>query len=116
MWISIAYLCTKFHVMYIYNITTNVANEIQKEWLAWMHETFIPAMLTTKKFSKAIMTEVQIEEEMGGITYSTQYFTESKEMLVQFEKEDQVALLRKHSKFQGQFVDFSTQLKVINQY
>ena len=102
--------------MYIYNITTNVANEIQKEWLAWMHETFIPAMLNTKKFNKAIMTEVQIEEDMGGVTYSTQYFTESKEMLMQFEKEDQAALYKTHAKFQGQYVDFSTELKVINQY
>ena len=102
--------------MYIYNITTNVSYEIQKEWLTWMHETFIPAMLNTKKFNKAIMTEVQIEEEMGGVTYSTQYFTESKEMLVQFENEDQATLFREHSKFQGQYVDFSTELKVINQY
>lgn len=102
--------------MYIYNITTNVSEEIHKEWLLWMHQIFIPAMLNTKKFSKAIMTEVQIEEEMGGVTYSTQYFTESKEMLVQFEKEDQVNLLSAHNKFRGQYVDFSTELKVINEY
>ena len=102
--------------MYIYNITTNVANEIQKEWLVWMHETFVPAMLNTKKFSSAIMTEIQIEEEMGGVSYSTQYFTESKEMLMQFQQEDQALLLKKHTKFKGQYVDFSTELKVINQY
>jgi len=102
--------------MYIYNITTNISEEVHKEWLVWMHETFIPAMLATKKFSKAIMTEVQIEEEMGGVTYSTQYFTESKEMLKQFEQEDQIKLLSEHSKYRGQYVDFSTELKVINQY
>ncbi len=102
--------------MYIYNITTNVSEEINNEWLLWMHETFIPAMLATKKFSKAIMTKVQVEEEMGGVTYSTQYFTESKEMLKQFEKEDQADLIKSHSKFQGQYVDFSTELKVVNLY
>ena len=102
--------------MYIYNVTTNVSEEIHKEWLIWMDNTFIPAMLSTKKFSKAIMTEVQIEEEMGGITYSTQYFTESKEMLKQFEKEDQANILNSHTKFRGQYVDFSTELKVVKEY
>jgi len=102
--------------MYIYNITTNVSEEIQKEWLLWMHETFIPAMLDTKKFTQAIMTEVQIEEDMGGVTYSTQYFAENKEMLARFGKEDQIDLYKKHSKFKGQYVEFSTELKVINQY
>ena len=102
--------------MYIYNITTNIANEIEKEWLIWMHEVFIPKMLNTKKFTSAIMTQVQVEEELGGITYSTQYFTESKEMLRSFEKEDQQTLLSLPNKFRGQYVDFSTELKVINQY
>jgi len=102
--------------MYIYNITTNVSDEIHKEWLVWMDNTFIPAMLGTKKFSKAIMTEVQVEEEMGGVTYSTQYFVESKNVLDLFIKEDQPILLTKYNKFRGQYVDFSTELKVVKEY
>ncbi|WP_010180039.1 DUF4286 family protein [Aquimarina agarilytica] len=99
--------------MYIFNITTNISEEIEKEWIAWMNDTFIPAMLATKKFSKALMTQVEVEEEMGGITYSTQYFTDSKTTLDTFFKEDQSNILQKHTKFRGQYVDFNTTLKVI---
>ncbi len=102
--------------MYILNITTNVANEIEQQWLQWMQETFIPAMLATKKFNKALLTQIQVEEEMGGVSYSTQYFANSKAVIEQFYKEDQNALLLKHTKFKGMYVDFSTELEVINQF
>jgi len=102
--------------MYILNITTNVANEIEQQWLQWMQETFIPSMLATKKFNKALLTQVQVEEEMGGITYSTQYFAHNKKDIEAFYKEDQNNILTKHTKFKGMYVDFSTELEVINQF
>ena len=63
--------------MYIYNVTINVENAIHLQWLDWMKNSHIPAMLATNKFSKALMTKVMVEEEMGGITYSVQYTTDS---------------------------------------
>jgi len=102
--------------MYILNITTNIANNIEPKWLHWMQNTFIPAMLATKKFNKALLTQVQIEEEMGGVTYSTQYFANGKTEIEAFYKEDQNELLSKHTQFKGMYVDFSTELKVINQF
>ncbi len=101
--------------MYIFNITTNISEEIEKDWILWMQETFIPAMLATKKFNKALMTQVQVDEEMGGITYSTQYFTDSKTTLEAFFTEDQPKIIQKHTKFKGQYVDFNTTLKVISE-
>ena len=65
--------------MYIYNVTINVENSIHLQWLDWMKNSHIPAMLATNKFSKALMTKVMVEEEMGGITYSVQYTTDSKQ-------------------------------------
>ena len=64
--------------MYIYNVTINVENDIHQKWLDWMKNSHIPAMLATQKFSKALMTKVMVEEQMGGITYSVQYTTDSK--------------------------------------
>ncbi|WP_029489563.1 DUF4286 family protein [Aquimarina agarivorans] len=101
--------------MYIFNITTNISEEIEKDWLLWMNDTFIPNMIATNKFHKAIMTQVEVDEEMGGITYSTQYFTHSKTLLDRFFEEDQPSILQKHTKFRGQYVDFSTTLKVISE-
>ena len=101
--------------MYILNITTNIANEVEIEWLQWMKSTFIPAMLATKKFNKALFTRVKVEEEMGGVTYSTQYFANSKKDIEAFYKENQEKISANYSKFKGQFVDFSTELEVVSQ-
>lgn len=52
--------------MYIYNVTINVENSIHLQWLDWMKNSHIPAMLATNKFSKALMTKVMVEEEMAA--------------------------------------------------
>ncbi len=74
--------------MYIYNVTINVENAIHLQWLDWMKNSHIPAMLATNKFSKALMTKVMVEEEMGGITYSVQYTTDSKQTLEKYYTQD----------------------------
>ena len=56
------------------------------------------------------MTRVQIEEETGGITYSVQYRTESKEMLKKYYEEDAETLREQSKPFEGKFVAFRTHL------
>ncbi|WP_457616763.1 DUF4286 family protein [Lutibacter sp.] len=100
--------------MYIYNVTVNVDESIHKEWLKWIKEKHIPEVLATGKFSKALMSEVLVKEEMGGITYSIQYTTDSFDTLEEYYKEN-APLLRKEGEqlFKGKFVAFRTELKVI---
>lgn len=102
--------------MYIYNVTTNIDESIQAEWLKWMKEKHIPDMLATGKFSKAKMSQVMIKEDMGGITYSVQYTTDSLETLQEYYTED-AQKLRDESKtlFKDKFVAFRTELKVIRE-
>ncbi len=100
--------------MYIYNVTINIENEIHDKWIEWMQKKHIPEMLATGKFSKAKMTRVVIEEEMGGITYSVQYTTDSKETLDRYYKEDADIMRRKgNALFKGKFVAFRTELDVV---
>ena len=99
--------------MYIYNVTINIDNSIHDAWLHWMKLEHIPAMLDTGKFSKALMTRVQVEEEMGGFTYSIQYRTDSKETLQKYYEEDAPALRAQSKPFEGKFVAFRTELEVI---
>ena len=101
--------------MYIYNVTINIEEGIHDEWLEWMKKEHIPDMLATKKFSKALMTKVLIEEEMGGITYSVQYTTDSKSTLVKYYDENADELRAKSNKFAGKFVAFRTELEVISE-
>lgn len=102
--------------MIIYNVTINIETAIEKEWLAWMQEAHIPEMLATGKFTKALMTKVLMEEEMGGTTYSVQYTSPSKETLQAYYEQDAETLRAQSNKFAGQFVTFRTELEVIGEY
>lgn len=101
--------------MIIYNVTINVQEDIHDEWLKWMKEEHIPDMLDTKKFSKALMTKVMVQEPMGGITYSVQYTTESREMLQRYYEENAEDLRSRSKAFEGKFVAFRTELEVITE-
>ncbi|MBX2827809.1 MAG: DUF4286 family protein [Flavobacteriaceae bacterium] len=102
--------------MYIYNVTINIEEDIHDAWLQWMQEEHIPDMLKTGKFTKALMTQVQVQEEMGGITYSVQYWTDSKETLQKYYDEDAATLRGQSKPFVGKFVAFRTELKVVAEF
>jgi len=102
--------------MYIYNVTVNIEETINDEWVRWMNEEHIPEMLATGKFTKALMTKVLVEEEMGGVTYSIQYTTESKSILQQYYDEDAERLRNETNRFAGKFVAFRTELEVIGEH
>lgn len=78
-----------------------------------MKTEHIPAMLDTGKFSKALMTQVQVEEEMGGLTYSVQYRTDSKATLEKYYAEDADSLRAQSKPFEGKFIAFRTELQIV---
>jgi len=101
-------------LMYIYNVTINVEEIIHDSWIKWMQEKHIPEMLSLGKFSKALMTRVVVEEKMGGITYSVQYTTDSKDTLEKYYKEDAEKMRQEGVQlFKGKFVAFRTELEVV---
>ena len=101
--------------MIIYNVTTNVEESIHEDWLEWMRNEHIPAVLSTGKFIKAVLTRVLVDEAMGGISYSTQYTAENKEMLERYYNEDAPLLRKETLRFTGKFVSFRTELEVITE-
>jgi len=102
--------------MYIYNVTINIENSVHESWVHWMKTEHIPAMLATGKFSNALMTRVQVEEDMGGITYSVQYRTDSKETLEKYYTEDADTLRAQSKPFEGKFVAFRTELEIVSEH
>jgi len=100
--------------MYIYNVTINI--DVHDEWLKWMKTQHIPKVLETGKFFKAKMCLVMVQEDMGGVTYSIQYTTDSLETLHAYYKENE-AILRQEGLdlFKDKFVAFRTELKVISE-
>lgn len=111
----ITFASLKITEMYIYNVTINIEETVHEEWLHWMRKEHIPDMLATGKFSKALMTKVLVNEEMGGITYSVQYTTNSKETLQQYYNEDADRLRVESQRFAGKFVAFRTELEIVSE-
>ena len=102
--------------MYIYNVTINIEESAHDQWVQWMKEKHIPDMIATGKFSKALMSRVHVEEEMGGITYSVQFTTNSKEMLDKYYREDANRLRNETMQlFPNKFVAFRTELEIIHE-
>ena len=102
--------------MYIYNVTINIDESVHDEWFKWMKEKHIPNMLSTGKFSKAKMSQLMVNEEMGGITYTIQYTTNSIETLQEYYHENATSLREEELRlFKDKFVSFRTEMKVITE-
>lgn len=103
--------------MIIYNITVNIEESIETEWLIWMKQIHIPKVMKTGLFIASKMSKVLVKEQMGGITYSIQYSCENKEKLTDYQIRYAPKLEEEHAaKYTGKFVAFKTLLKVVSEF
>ena len=103
--------------MIIYNITTNVDESVHERWIDWMQHEHIPEMIATGKFTKARLVKVLVTEEMGGTTYSVQFYCDSKISLEKYYQEDAERLRAKTiSVFGDKVVSFRTELQIISDH
>jgi len=102
--------------MIIYNVTANIDESIHEQWLKWI-KAHIPKVLATGKFEKATLTRVLVEEDMGGLTYSIQYKSYSREALDAFYKEDAPKFRQDVQQlFADKMLAFRTELQIIDEY
>lgn len=106
-----------FKKMYIYNVTTNIELEIEKDWLAYMKNIHIPAMIATGCFTGAKLTRVMVQEEMGGKTFSVQYAVSDKETFKGYYVAYAAGLNKTlDEQFKGKYVSFQTELEVLGDF
>ena len=102
--------------MYIYNVTVNIDESVHAEWLVWI-QAHIEDVLATGRFSSAKLTQVLVEEEMGGVTYSIQYTAKTREDLDEYYRVDADKLrgdgLRR---FADKMVAFRTELRIVKEF
>lgn len=103
--------------MIIYNVTINIHESVHEQWMLWMQEKHINDVLATGKFTSARMVKVIIEEEMGGITYSIQYTTDSRATLQKYYDED-ASRLRDEGLhlFGDKMLAFRTELELVSEH
>ena len=95
--------------MVVYNITVRVEPQIAEEWLRWQKEEHIPDILATGHFTENHLFRLLHEEDNGGITYVSQFFSASQEDLQAYlEKEAPVMRKKAVEKWGDRFVAFRT--------
>ncbi|AKQ47135.1 hypothetical protein TH63_18205 [Rufibacter radiotolerans] len=100
--------------MILFNETVSIDNTVAAEWLQWMQETHIPAVMATTYFLNFQIAKVMEEEETGGSTYAIQYYARHMDDLLEYHREhDQDMQARMQAKYPGQYVAFRTVLEVV---
>ena len=100
--------------MLLYNVTVGIDPQAEQEWLTYMKETHIPAVLKTGMFVTSKMYKVLHDSDDGTISYSIQYFAQSIENVQQYLEKFAPTLIEDHRKrFQNRHVAFRTLLEEV---
>ena len=102
--------------MTVYNVTCNVAREVEKKWLKWV-DLRLNQISKSEKISATTILKLTTNTPKEDAIYALQYQISDQNSIQNFlENEDQV--LKKQIKIQfGEAVlHFSSQLKILKQY
>ncbi|HEY6161533.1 MAG TPA: DUF4286 family protein [Bacteroidia bacterium] len=99
--------------MIIYNVTVNIDNDVREEWLRWMKEIHIPAVMATGYFLQNRICKILVDEE-SGTSYSIQYTCANMEDLLEYQEKEAPRLQKEHSeRYKDKFVAFRTLLEEV---
>lgn len=99
----------------LYNVTVSVDPSIESDWVQWMQNVHIPAVLQTKCFIKCVLSKVH-GNEVGECTFSVLYWAVSKADFDQYIAVHAPALQREHTtRYEGKFVAFRTTMDLIDE-
>ena len=100
--------------MLIYNITTKVEHAIANNWVQWMKNDHIPAIMQTRKFIRFNFSKLIDVDETDGLTYTVQFFANMKNDYDQY-IQHQSAQLRKEAidKWGGKFISFRSLMEEV---
>ncbi|TDQ16926.1 uncharacterized protein DUF4286 [Algoriphagus boseongensis] len=100
--------------MILYNITINVTPDIEEDFISWMKSIHIPEVLETGIFHDHKFFRLLHDSEDGSTNYCIQYFTESIEKMMEYEKRHAVLLRSKtQERYKDKAVAFRTLLETI---
>src|SRR4030095_12497878 len=101
--------------MIVYNTTTKIDPQIEKDWIDWQRIEHIPEIMATGLFSGYKFFRLLEQDEAEGITYVIQYFGSS---INEYKRyiEEFAALLseRAFAKWGDQFITFHTVMEIVN--
>lgn len=64
--------------MILYNVTVNIDEDVEQDWIEWMKTTHIPEVMGTGYFTEYRMLKMLSEgQDDTGTTYAIQYVAET---------------------------------------
>lgn len=98
--------------MIIYNITVNISYDAEKDWLRYMKDFHIPAILETGVPIECKLLRLLTEIDNEGSTYTTQFSFLTMEDFLAYQTHHQSAFQERHHElFNGKYVSFRTLLE-----
>ena len=100
--------------MLLYNVTVGIDKDSEAEWLQYMRDRHIKAVLDTGLFVSYKLYKVLHDQDDGTISYSVQYFAKTIEDVHQYLETFAPALIEEHRrKFHNRHVAFRTLLEEV---
>lgn len=100
--------------MVVYNVTVKVDWDVHNDWLTWMQDKHIPEVLNTGQFTDYRIFKLMSLDETDGVTYAIQYFCDSMEHYLTYQREYASGLQKEHQeRYKNKFVAFRTLMKSI---
>jgi len=100
--------------MIIYNVTVNVEDDVEKEWLNWMKTHHIPRVMSCGIFLKAHVSKVITHNEN---TYAISYFCKNVKDLHRYQIQFSQSIQEEHAnKYAEKAVVFRTILELIEEF
>jgi hypothetical protein len=100
--------------MIIYNDTYILEDTVEQEWLTWMKEVHIPAIMATGCFSSHQILTV-IDSPNDGITYCVQFIADTIENFQDYYRTHLFGFQELHQQqFAERFVLFNTLMKTVD--
>jgi hypothetical protein len=100
--------------MLLYNITFGVDRDVEQEWLKYMREQQIPAVMKTGMFTGHKFFKVLHDQDDGSISYSVQYFADTITQVNQYLEFFAPSVMEHHRlRFHNKHVAFQTLLEEV---
>lgn len=101
--------------MILYNVTVNVEQSIEQEWLNWMKSEHILDIINTGLIKHAkIFRLLHVEQTPGTATYAVQYFAESMQDFHTYQQQHSAIMDATHdTKFGNKAISFRTLMQEV---
>ena len=100
--------------MLLYNVTVGIDKDIEQEWIRWIKEKHIPAVMKTGMFADYKLYRILHDEGEGTISFGIQYFAHDIRDVTGYLEKYAPAIMQEHrQKFADKHVVFQTLLEEI---